>query len=70
MPMRTSASAVLTVPAPKPFLCFFNVPTAPFYMRASAQCPTIGLMQDVIYIGIIIAFFAVSALYVRFCGKL
>jgi len=27
-------------------------------------------MQDAIYIGIVVVFFAVSVLYVRFCAKL
>jgi hypothetical protein len=30
----------------------------------------VGGMNDLIYIGVVVAFFAVSGLYVRFCEKL
>ncbi len=37
---------------------------------APGSRPGTGVMSDLIFIGVVVAFFAVSGLYVRFCDKL
>jgi len=35
-----------------------------------ARCPLEGFMNDLIFIAVMVAFFALAALYARFCEKI